>query len=214
MLKVKYFLEWQGGGGPVPWSEIASSIDSGSYEWIEEARLPRGAPFKDPGDMNIEQVYAWISHLEAWQEKTSTNDEIFQFRKVYTANQDPLPHSCEAVERVPTHRGRSEVWLLTFDTYIDRPQCLQPIRYPQPSWDYLFFLENGKPPSDPGYGPDHWKHLPARTPASVPVYLIGANEKATVLGWLKDADEDIKALVESLIDATNDMENKLLVWVS
>ncbi|KAF8593496.1 hypothetical protein BDV93DRAFT_566489 [Ceratobasidium sp. AG-I] len=200
----------QGGGGKVPYSEIEKAPE----QWVDPARCPPGVVFQDPAQLLISPALDWITHLRGWQTTGFPEEKLFCFKRVYTPGIKDFPSCPEASERVESERSGKPVWLVTYSTYPKSAQNSRPIHYPPPSWSYFYFLQSGQGPSDAKAGPDHWNGLPSRLEdePSNQNAVFSSEEIELVRSWFKDCDDDVKALVEALMKAVADMEDKVPVW--
>ncbi|KAF8593400.1 hypothetical protein BDV93DRAFT_516596, partial [Ceratobasidium sp. AG-I] len=173
-----------------------------------------GVVFQDPAQLLISPALDWITHLRGWQTTGFPEEKLFCFKRVYTPGIKDFPSCPEASERVESERSGKPVWLVTYSTYPKSAQNSRPIHYPPPSWSYFYFLQSGQGPSDAKAGPDHWNGLPSRLEdePSNQNAVFSSEEIELVRSWFKDCDDDVKALVEALMKAVADMEDKVPVW--
>ncbi|KAG9074258.1 hypothetical protein FS749_014217 [Ceratobasidium sp. UAMH 11750] len=198
-----------GGAGNIPYKEITEAISRGDYSWIPEDCIPEGVRFDESGQLSLEHTLIWLRYLADWK----LGSESFGFSQVYTVDAETLPTVNQASSREVVTRNGAKVWLAQYDTPVTEPQNVRPIYYPQPSWVYLYFLEDGRTSADPALGPDHWAGLPSRPEPDTPCQgPIGAEEFALVKNIFANADEDVRSSVTKLMTAVNTMETKVPVW--
>jgi hypothetical protein len=183
--------------------------------WVDPARCPPGAPFKDPAKLLLHHVLAWLKHLRRWQTEDSPEANLFFFRQIYTSGLNDFPQ-CPETERTEAERNGKPVWLVTYRSYVKTAQNSKPIYYPPASWSYFYFLQSGRGPSDSSAGPDHWNGLPSRSEdeTSNSNARFVPEEFKTARLWFKDCDDDVKSLTNNMMKEANNMEDKLPLWVS
>ncbi|KAG8715275.1 hypothetical protein FRC08_010771 [Ceratobasidium sp. 394] len=199
-----------GGANRVPYKEIEDAIANGDYSWIPKECIPEGAPFKEPGYMTLEQTLVWLDKFEGWRLGSKT----FYFTQVYTVDRKAKPSVDQASSREPATRNGVPVWLAKYTAPVTAPQNVRPVYYPSRSWDYFYYLQDGRgASSDPALGRDHWNGLPSRTESDMPLPgQIGAEEREAIDRTFAGCADEVRKTVRDLIDAVNKMETVAPVW--
>ncbi|KAG9073908.1 hypothetical protein FRC06_011078, partial [Ceratobasidium sp. 370] len=199
-----------GGAGGVPYKEIEDAIANNDYSWIPKDCIPEGVPFKEPGYMTLDQTLAWLKRFEDWRIGSSS---VF-FTKVYTADCETKPSVDQASSREVVTRNGVPVWLVQYTGPVTVPQNVKAVYYPSRSWDYFYFLQEGRNgSSDPTLGRDHWNGLPSRTESDQPLQgQIGAEEREVIDKIFAGCNDEVRKTVGALIDAVNKMETMAPVW--
>ncbi|KAG8728582.1 hypothetical protein FRC10_004817, partial [Ceratobasidium sp. 414] len=202
-------VELYGGAGRLPYKEIAEAISQGDYSWIPEDCIPEGTKFDESGRLNLDQVLIWLRYLVDWE----LSDPKFMFSKVYTVDSGTLPTVNQASSRKPVTRNGANVCIAHYDAPITEPQNVRPIFYPGHSWEYFYFLQDGRTPTDPTLGLDHWTGLPCRAEPDVPCQgPIGAKQFDFVQKIFAKCNEDVRSAVTKSMNAINTMESRAPVW--
>ncbi|KAG9098684.1 hypothetical protein FS749_003251 [Ceratobasidium sp. UAMH 11750] len=198
-----------GGAGKVPYQEIEAALAKGDYSWIPKECIPEGAPFKEPGYMTLEQTLAWLKIFEGW----AIGSLRFYFTKVYTADRKTKPSVDQASSREATTRNGVPVWLAHYTGPVTVPQNVKPVYYPSRSWDYFYYLQDGRVSSAEPLERDHWNGLPSRTESDQPLQgQIGAEEREVIDRIFAGCNDEVRKTVGDLIDAVNMMETLAPVW--
>ncbi|KAG9075537.1 hypothetical protein FRC06_010045, partial [Ceratobasidium sp. 370] len=199
-----------GGAGGVLYKEIEDAIANNDYSWILKDCIPEGVPFKEPSYMTLDQTLAWLKRFEGWRIRSLS---VF-FTKVYTADCETKPSVDQASSREVVTWNGVPVWLVQYTGPVTVPQNVKAVYYPSRSWDYFYFLQEGRNgSSDPTLGRDHWNGLPSRTESDQPLQgQIGAEEREVIDKIFAGCNDEVQKTVGALIDAVNKMETMAPVW--
>lgn len=180
-----------GGVGKVPWEEISNAVE----EWVDPARMPVGAEWKDPSSLSLAAVLVWLDYFIDCQNGTIPPNKRFQFRRVVAGLRPIAPGLSQESSRKLVRRAHKDTWTLTFDETVTK--CHQPngMRYPDASKAYAEFLATGNCSSEAST--PKWNGLPGGANTCV---LIDDDTTKAISNYVAQLPEDARELVTKLLD--------------
>ncbi|KAG9093029.1 hypothetical protein FRC07_011545, partial [Ceratobasidium sp. 392] len=209
LFRMYMTLLWifQGGCPKVPWDHIAQDID----KWIDPARRPLGAVWKDPGSIQIADILAWLQWIVAGQNGELSPEQILQFRRVVPGPAILGESESQATDRksaVSRKTGRTTVNLI-FDDLVTKCQVPGGMDYPKECLEYAHYLAVRMAKARaPAATPERWLGLPTATPHQ-PRTVFDGDEKAAILDAAVRLHSSIQKRVETCVDVLNAHESHI-----
>lgn len=167
--------------------------------------LPR---FGDPTDLNLLECVAWIDVFSRYQ-NDAPREKCFQFDQVIASVSHKWPSWAAPSTKENFRRGNTDAILVRYNSFLERPQRVEPIRYPEDTWEFVHFTRNGS-------STELWNGLPGGREQQT-LAVIPDSEAKVYESWLQGLtpeDEEVSALVRNCVAKVNEMETLLPLIVS